>query len=83
MEITITSGIIILLVCALVEVAKGLGINTKFAPLWAVGFGVALSGLALYQSTPYVQVIFIGMIAGLSAVGLYSGTKNARQGLLK
>jgi len=83
MEITITSGIIAVIVCALVEVAKGMGINEKFAPLWAIGFGIALSGLALYQSAPWVQVIFIGIIAGLSAVGLYSGGKNTVQGLRK
>lgn len=56
------------IVFSLVEILKQAGINTRFAPLISVGIGVAL---ALSLGTPWL----IGLLAGLSASGVYAGAK--------
>jgi hypothetical protein len=71
-ELSLT--IITAVVIALVEVAKQLGLPTKWCPVLAILIGVGgLLGLSV--SRPITEVIFTGLVVGLSAVGLYSGTR--------
>jgi len=71
---TVTLGVITAVVIGVVQVAKQMGLPTKFAPLVAVLFGViAAIGLSFFQAT--FAVIITGVIIGLSACGLYSGVK--------
>lgn len=74
MDITIYDVALVPLVMGLVQVAKALGLSNKFAPLVAVILGIVL-GVA---TTPddVLKGIIVGIAVGLSAVGLYSGTKN-------
>lgn len=63
---------VIPLIVALVQVAKTLGLASKWSPVLSILLGVGL--LALVADTLPVMIIG-GILAGLSASGLYSGTK--------
>lgn len=59
-----------------VEVAKRAGISNRYAPLLAVGLGL-LAGVGLRCPDESIAVaVMEGLVIGLSAVGLYSGTRN-------
>jgi len=70
MEITL----IVAIVTGLTEVIKRIGLPSKFAPIMSISFGLALAFLNR-QGLPIDVVITTGIIAGLSASGLYSGVK--------
>ena len=68
----------IALIMALAEVAKKLGLKTKYIPLLDIAFGL-ISGVLVY--TMYlgyapVEGVLVGLALGLSACGLFSGVKN-------
>lgn len=66
----------------LVEVAKRAGLPNRFAPLLAVTLGV-ISGMGLRQPQESMMIgIIEGVVIGLSAVGMYSGTRNIFQSSL-
>lgn len=66
------------LIIALVEVAKKVGIPARFSPILALILGIA-AGIVTYGATDVVQGIVLGLAAGASAVGVYSGTKNVME----
>lgn len=71
------------LIIVLVELAKHYGLNTRCAPLVAIGAGVVFSLLGKVASmhalfAEWYEVIVIGVVAGLIAAGLYSGQKAIR-----
>lgn len=70
---TISLGVIGAIIVGLVEVAKRLGVNPKFSPLLAVLLGIGFTAISGYS---WSTVIIDGIIIGLIAVGLYSGTTN-------
>jgi hypothetical protein len=58
----------------LVQLAKTAGLPTRWCPLLAVVLGiVGLLSLTFFQ--PVTEVIFTGIVIGLTSVGLYSGTR--------
>lgn len=57
----------------LVDVAKRAGLPSKYAPILSLGIGVAL-GVATSLDNLQKGII-TGIAIGLSASGLYSGTK--------
>lgn len=57
---------------ALVEGGKMAGLPTKYAPLLSIVLGAAL--FVGFQGYSF-ESVFLGIISGLSACGLYSGTK--------
>lgn len=59
-------------VIGLAEVVKAIGLPTKYASTAAVILGVALAFLVVPIGT---SVILAGLVVGLSASGLYSGTR--------
>ena len=63
---------IIPVVVGLVAVVKGLGLPTRFSPLGAILFGI---GLVALTGATVPAMIVQGIIVGLAASGLYSGTK--------
>jgi len=70
----ITISVLTALVVGLTEIAKQFGIPTRYAPLLAVGLGIAgTMGLAFFE--PTTQVILTGVAVGLSACGLYDFSK--------
>ena len=69
-----TEAIIIAVIVGLVEVLKQAGLPKKASPLVALAFGVA--GGVIYLFPGDVKAgIFMGLVMGLSASGLYSGGK--------
>ena len=67
------------IVLALVQVVKALGLNTRYAPLLAVVFGGILGYFfGGYPGTGYD--ILAGVLAGLTAAGVYGGTKKTIKG---
>jgi di/tricarboxylate transporter len=63
------------LIVGLVELVKQLGLPSRYAALVAVALGVG-AGFLLTPSDP-AQAVVVGIMLGLSASGLYSGTKAA------
>lgn len=61
------------LVVALVEAAKRAGLPAAYAPIAAVAFAIPL--VALLGGAIDTEALVTGIVAGLSAAGLYSGTK--------
>ncbi len=73
----------VLIIVALVQVAKGYGMDAKWAPLLAVGLGVLLAVCAQLatQSAAFdawYRVVLGGLLAGLVACGAYSAQKALR-----
>lgn len=69
-----TEAIIIAVIVGLVELLKQAGLPKKASPLIALAFGVA--GGVIYLFPGDVKAgIFMGLVMGLSASGLYSGGK--------
>lgn len=60
----------------LAEVAKRAGLSNRYVPLLAVGLGL-LAGIGLRSPDESIAIaVMEGLVIGLSAVGLYSGTRN-------
>lgn len=69
-----TEAIIIAIIVGLVELLKQAGLPKKASPLVALAFGIA--GGVIYLFPGDVKAgIFMGLVMGLSASGLYSGGK--------
>lgn len=66
---------IIPLLIGLLEVFKRLGLNERYIPIFSVVLGIG-TGIALFAEGDMATGIVQGIYIGLSAVGLYSGTKN-------
>ena len=77
MGIEFSVAILSAITVGLVQVAKTMGLTKQYTPLCSVVIGVCLSFLAMPVVLLNVyQTAFVGLIVGLSAVGLYSGVKN-------
>lgn len=79
--IAINYGVLVAVVIGLVEAAKRIGVPEKFAPIISVILGLGLSFLGFVANPDLASTIIGGIIIGLSAVGLYSGTKNIVEGI--
>lgn len=72
---------IIPLILAIVSLFKVAGFPNKYSPFVAVILGIAFG--VFYMDVSTKQGIIVGLMLGLSATGLYSGTKNIVQGDVK
>jgi hypothetical protein len=64
------------LVIGLVEVVKGFGLATMWQPVVAIAFGLIINiAIAFSLSTNILLSVLFGLITGLAASGLYSGSK--------
>lgn len=68
---------VIPLVVGLVSVAKGLGLPGKWAPVASIALGIGLMTIA---GGVWQAFVLQGIIAGLAASGLWSGTKAIKEG---
>lgn len=68
---------IIPLILGIVELFKRGGLPVKYSPFVAVTVGL-LFGI-FYINADIKQGIIVGLMLGLSATGLYSGSKNIAQ----
>ncbi|MGI6585980.1 MAG: hypothetical protein GX301_11280 [Gracilibacteraceae bacterium] len=71
----INETLVVAIIISLTQLAKGLGLPKKFSALAAVVIGV-LIGVFFMEPQCIKAGIFKGIVYGLSASGLYSGTKN-------
>ncbi|MHB1394518.1 MAG: hypothetical protein ACYCYE_15885 [Clostridia bacterium] len=70
--------VVIPIIMSIVEMAKGLGLPSKFSAVVAVIVG-ALIGVFFVEPQSIKMGLFKGILYGLTASGLYSGTKNTIQ----
>jgi len=63
------------LIIGLVELLKGVGLNNRFLPVASLILGIA-AGIIYVYPDDLKSGILAGIILGLSACGLYSGTKH-------
>jgi len=68
--------ILIALIIGLTEAVKRLGLEPKWCPLLAVALGIGLNFLGKVLGAATGELLVGGIIAGLTACGLYSGVKN-------
>lgn len=71
----LTEAVVIPIIMSIVELAKGLGLPKKFSAITAVIVGIA-AGVFFMEQQDIRMGIFKGIVFGLTASGLYSGTKN-------
>lgn len=69
---------IVPLIVGLVELVKKLGLPSKFCPVVSVILGIII-GLVYISPDDVAKGVLVGASLGLSAVGLYSGTKNTKE----
>jgi len=67
------------IVMGLAEALKRLGLNRKYLPVVNLFTGVAAA--VIWGGHEIKTSVFYGIMAGLSASGLYSGGKNTVEGL--
>lgn len=71
----INEAVIIPVIMSIVELVKGLGMPKKFSALAAVVVGI-LMGVFFVEPNSIRSGLLKGIVYGLTASGLYSGTKN-------
>jgi len=78
-DFTLVEGVsAVAIIIAVIEIVKRVfKMDTKYSPVVAIVLGVALSLTHTYFGTEQLfEAIVMGIATALSAVGLYSGTKN-------
>ncbi len=76
MELTILLPMLAAIIIGLVAVLTKAGLPAKFAPLASVVLGVASAALIVtLANAPPTLALMYGIIAGLSACGLYDQSK--------
>ena len=68
------------IITGLVQVAKEVGLPSRYASLFAVILG-AVAGVTYLFAGELWKGIFVGITFGLAASGLYSGGKNTAQSI--
>ncbi|MEV2909870.1 transposase [Paenibacillus larvae] len=75
MSIEITDVVIVAVIVGLVEMAKGIGLPVRLAPVLSVILGIA-AGVVYFPGDIKTSVMF-GIISCLTSCGLYSAGKSA------
>lgn len=78
MELQVYDVALVPVIMAVVELAKRFGLPRQVAPLVAVIVGLVF-GFIYVAPGETGKAIFLGLVMGLSAVGLFSGSKNTVQ----
>lgn len=63
------------IITGIVQVFKQMGLPRRFSPLLALLLGIA-GGVFYVCPTDIKSGVMVGIVLGLSATGLYSGSKN-------
>jgi hypothetical protein len=68
--------VVIPIIIGIVEVVKRAGLPNKFSPLVSLAIGLFFGFVFL---DTFKESLIIGLMVGLSATGLYSGSKNLNE----
>jgi len=79
-ELTIYGMALVPVIMGMTELLKKIGIPKKYTPVFAIILGILCGFYYLAPDDPK-KAIFLGIVIGLSSIGLYSGTKNTYEGL--
>jgi Kef-type K+ transport system membrane component KefB len=79
-ELSIYGVALVPLIIGMIELIKRVGVPKKYSPVVAIILGILFGFYYLAPGDPQ-KAVFLGLAAGLSAIGLYSGTKNTVQQL--
>lgn len=74
-----TTAIISPITIGLVQVVKQFEPNKKWLPLFSIAFSTILAFLFISNVMPITAVIICGILAGLSASGLYTAVKTVNE----
>lgn len=80
MDLEVFGVALVPLILALVELFKRTGLSDKWSPVLSVVLGL-LAGVFVLDTGDLYEGIVVGLALGLSATGLYSGTKNVKEGV--
>lgn len=72
--------VVIPIIIGIVEVVKRAGLPKKFSPLVSLALGLFF-GFVFLET--FQESLIIGLMVGLSATGLYSGSKNLNEAVNK
>ncbi len=72
--------VVIPIIIGIVEVVKRAGLPCKFSPLVSLALGLFFGFVFL---DTFKESLIIGLMVGLSATGLYSGSKNLNEAVQK
>lgn len=73
----VAGGSASLVILGLIQVFKSFGMGKKYSPIVAIFLGLVFSfALAYFGENVNYEAAIKGLITGLSAVGIFSGTKN-------
>ncbi|MGI5882336.1 MAG: hypothetical protein ACOX7L_04620 [Dethiobacteria bacterium] len=78
-EIVIYGMALVPIIMGLIELLKRVGIPKRYTPLFAVLIGI-LCGFYYIAPDDPKKAVLLGIVLGLSSIGLYSGTKNTYEG---
>lgn len=71
-------GIIIAILVGIAEVAKQIGLANKYVPIMNLLLGL-IAGVVVMDAPTFQEQVIMGLIAGLSASGLYDQSKIAKK----
>lgn len=74
-QLTVYGIALVPVIIGLSELLKRFGVPTRLIPLVSLALGLYFSFLYLAPGEPKKAFLF-GIVLGLSAIGLFSGTKN-------
>lgn len=81
MESLLDFGIVVAIVIGIVQALKVAGVNKRYLPISSVCIGILAAFVAgIHGALPANELVIQGIIAGLSACGLWSGTKTVVKG---
>jgi len=81
-DFTVYGIAIIPLIVGLIQLAKKFGFPSRLAPLLSLVLGFTAAFIYIAPGNPK-EAILVGLVIGLSAVGLYSGGKSTIRGALR
>jgi len=72
------------IILGLVQLARLFGLKEKYAPLLTVALGeLASITYYFYRNQTWYEAVIVGLVLGLSAIGLYSGTRETMEAFRK
>lgn len=80
MDFSVFDVSLVLVLIGILEIVKRLGVVAKWLPVIALVLG-GLMGVVYVAPGDIAQGVLVGVALALSATGLYSGTKNVKQGI--